>query len=129
MIVAALTLSVVAFVAVLRFAGAVTVARAAAATARDAAKVLRTPGLDDDAKEALSRRAAVELFMSFVRIAGIGLMAFGLSFAVVGLGAAAGLYDLAAAVALAGGWPFIAGASAAATLAWLLADRIARRFP
>jgi hypothetical protein len=127
MIVAALTLSVVGFVAVLRFAGAVTVARAAAATARDAAKVLRS-GLDDDEKEALSRRAAVELFMSFVRIAAIGLLALGLSFAVVGLGAAAGLYDLAAAVALAGGWPFIVGASAAATLAWVLIDRIARRF-
>jgi hypothetical protein len=129
MIVAALTLSVLAFVAVLRLTGAVTVARTAAATARDAARGLRTPGLEDDAKEALSRRAAVELFGSFVRIAGIGVLALGLSFAVVGLGAAAGLYDLAAAVALAGGWPFIVGASAAATLAWVLFDRIARRFP
>jgi hypothetical protein len=127
MILAALILSVAAFIVVLRLTGAVAMASRAAATARDAARALRSPGLGDAEKEALSRRAAAALFASFLKIAATGALALALSFAVVWLGAAAGLYDLAAAVAMAVGWPFLLGATAVGILAWLATGRIARR--
>jgi hypothetical protein len=129
MIVAALALSVAAFILVLRLAGTVAAATRAAATARDAARALRSPGLGDAEKEALSRRAAAALFASFLRIAATGLLALGLSLAVIWLGAAAGLYDLAAALTTAAGWPFLLGATAVVTLAWLVAGRLAGRVP
>jgi hypothetical protein len=129
MILAALILSVAAFVAVLRLTGVVTIASEAVTTARDATRALRASGLGDDEKEARSRQAAARLFASFARIAAIGVLALGLSGGVVWLGAAAGLYDLAAAAAVAGGWPFLLGASVAATLGWIVAERMARRTP
>jgi hypothetical protein len=129
MIVAALTLAVAAFTAVLRLTGVVAVAGRAAATARQAARVLRTPGLSDDVKEAHSRRAATALFGSFLRIAATGLVGLALSFALIWLGAAAGLYDLAAALRTAGSPAFLVGATVPATLAWVVSERIGRRTP
>jgi hypothetical protein len=126
MIVAALTVSVLAFVAVLRATGAVSIASAAAREARGASAILRSPVLSDLEKELRSRRAASRLFVAFLKIAGIGAVALAASFAIVWAGAASGFYALDDAVAVAGDWPFILGASAAATLAWLAADGFAR---
>lgn len=127
MILAALALSVLAFIAVLRLSGTVTVAGNAAAVARDAAAAMRSPGLTDEEKEARSRRAAVALFGAFLRIAAGSLAAIAASAAVVWAGAAAGFYRIEEAIAVATGWPFLVGASVAAVAAWIAADRLTRQ--
>jgi hypothetical protein len=127
MTVAALALAVAAFVAVLRLSGTVAVAGQAAATARQAARVLRTPGLADDVKEAHSRRAAAALFGSFVRIAAAGFAGLALSFALIWLGAASGLYELSAALRTAASPAFLLGATVLATLGWIATERLGRR--
>ena len=126
MIIAALTVSVFAFVAVLRVTGAVSIASEAAREARGAAEILRSPVLSDSEKESRSRRAASRLFGAFLKIATIGAAALATSFAIVCAGAALGQYALDDALTVAAGWPFILGASAAATLVWLASDGVAR---
>lgn len=128
MILLALGLSVAVFILVLRLTNAVVIARAAAATAREATASLRSPNLDDDAKEALSRRAAGTLFVAFLKIAAIGVVALALSFGLLWAGAAVGLYDFAAALEAGASWPFILGASVLATVGWIVAERT-RRVP
>lgn len=122
----ALVLSVLAFIAVLRLTKAVSIAREAVHMARDAAEVVRSPALSDEEKELRSRKAAVRLFGAFLKIGGIGAAALAASVAVVWAGSALGHYTLDEAMAVAAGWPFVLGASAAATLAWLAAYRFAR---
>lgn len=127
MVLIALMIALVAFAAVLRQARTLATASDAVAAAREAAAALARPDLDDATKEALSRRAAGRLFGSFLRIAAAGVVAFGLSLVVVWLGAAVGLYAFPAAMAMAVSLPFLLGASLAATLAWVLANRRTER--
>lgn len=126
MILAALAISVLAFIVVLRLSGAVTVAGGAVGVARDAAAVMRSPGVSDDEKEARSRRAAIALFGAFLRIAGGSIAALTASAAVIWAGSAAGFYRIEEAVAVATGWPFLIGASVAAVVLWIAADGVAR---
>jgi hypothetical protein len=129
MILLALGLSVAAFIVVLRLTGAVAIASAAVRTAQEATRSLRSPTLTDDEKEALSRRAAGSLFAGFLKIAVIGAAGFAASFAILWGGAAAGLYDLSAALETGASWPFILGATVLATVGWILAERRTRRLP
>ncbi len=127
MTIAALALALLVFVAVLRLGGAVREAGGAIEAARAAARDLSDPALDDAAKEAASRAAAGRLFGSFLRIAGIGTLACAAAFGLVWLGAAAGFYEIRAALDMAASWPFVILASVAAVVAWVAADRLAGR--
>lgn len=126
MTVAALVLGIVAFMAVLKFAGAAEVASDAIRTARSAIATMAAAGLPEAEKEARVRRASGRLFRSFLLIAGIALAALGAAAAVVWAGALAGAYRMDYAVEVGTGWPFLVLSSAAAVVAWVALDRLAR---
>ncbi|RAH97363.1 hypothetical protein DLJ53_29650 [Acuticoccus sediminis] len=127
MIVVMLTASILAFVAVLHFAGAAGLARDAASTAGGAAAVMRSRDIDDDEKERRIRIAAVRLFGSFLAITAVCVGAVAAAAAVVVLGSAFGLYRLAEAVEVGSGWPFILVSSIGMLLVWLLLRQSPRR--
>ncbi|SFH84255.1 sulfotransferase [Albimonas pacifica] len=127
MILAALLLSVLVFVAALRLTRVEPAARRTLATAREASAAMRDPTLDDDAKEALARRAAGRMLGAFAHLALAGAAALAAAGAVVWAGAQAGLYTLAGAEAVATGWPFLAGSTVFAILAWIAVSRLPRR--
>ncbi|MEQ8898365.1 MAG: sulfotransferase [Roseovarius sp.] len=129
MIVAALLLGLIAFIAVLRILRAEMVARRVASTAQTALRVMSDPDKTDDEKEREVRRASVRLLGLFFAIAGIGVAALGATVAVVWGGAQAGLYSIDAAIAVASGWPFLLGSSVGAVALWLALDRIGRKTP
>ncbi len=85
--------------------------------------------LTDDEKEARIRRSSVRMFGSFFAITGIGVAATGAAAVVVWAGAAAGLYTVAEAVALAVSWPFLIGCSIAAVALWVALDRVGGKKP
>ncbi|WP_085793014.1 sulfotransferase [Roseivivax jejudonensis] len=124
MIIAALSLGLIAFVGVLRILRAEAVARRIVTTAQDALQVISTPDLSDIEKERRVRRASLSLFARFLAIAGIGLASFAAAAAIVWGGAAAGLYGLDAAMSAAVGWPFLVGSTLCAVALWLALDRI-----
>ncbi len=121
---AALLLSLVAFIAVLRVLKAQEVATRILSTAQDSILVIADRDLTDEEKEARIRRSSARMFGSFFAIAGIGIAATGAAALVVWAGAAAGLYTVDEAVALAVSWPFLIGCSVAAVVLWLALDRI-----
>ena len=125
MIVAALIVAVLAFVAVLRVLDAAGAGGRALATARGATSTLRSPTLSDEEKERAARRAAAGLFQSFLVIALIGGAALAASAAVVWAGSAAGLYPLDALMATATDWPFLLASSVVGVAAWMATERLA----
>lgn len=127
MIVAALLLSVLVFVATLRLTRVEPAARRTLATAREASVAMRDPTLDDDAKETLARRAAGRMLGAFAHLALAGAAALAAAAALVWAGAQAGLYTLAEVEAVATGWPFLAGSTVFAILAWIAVSRLTRR--
>jgi hypothetical protein len=124
-IVAALILAVLAFVAVLRILDAAGASGRALSTVRAATTTLRSSTLSDDEKERAARRAAAGLFRSFVAITLICGAALAASAAVVWAGSAAGLYPLDALVATATDWPFLLASTVVGVAAWVATERLA----
>lgn len=125
MSVLALIVAVLVCVGLLRTLGAAEIAGSVVRTAQGAVATLSDTALSDAEKEAAARAAAARLFRAFVAIAVTGLVALAVPAVLVWAGAAAGLYSLEAAIALATGWPFLLGATAVAVAAWLLLERLA----
>lgn len=117
-VLAALLLGVAAFVMVLRGLGAQAVAGEVLRGARTSLSVMTDKEMDDAAKEAHLRRASLTMFRSFAVIFGIGALALALPAAIVWAGAALGAYGLDRAVAVAMGWPFLLGSTAAVLILW-----------
>ncbi|SFQ63708.1 Sulfotransferase family protein [Roseivivax halotolerans] len=124
MIIAALSLGLIAFVGVLRILQAEAVARQIVTTAQDALQVISNPDLSDIEKERKVRRASLSLFGRFLAIAGIGLASLVAAAAIVWSGSVAGLYGLDAAMSVAMGWPFLIGSTFCAIALWLTLDQI-----
>jgi hypothetical protein len=122
--VAALIAGVLVFVGLLKVLGAAETGAGALRTARGAAATLSDSGLGDDAKEAAARAAAATLFRSFLGLAAIALAAVGIPALLIWAGAAAGLYSLDQAVAVATGWPFLLGSTLLAVVSWIALERL-----
>lgn len=129
MSVAALLLGLLAFILVLRRLKAAQTAGDIIETTHGAIGVMTNPDLGDEETERQVRRASLELLGKFFRIAATCLAAFATSALLVWGGAFLGLYALDRAIAIAVGWPFILGSSAAAVVLWLGLDRLSRRPP
>lgn len=125
MIIAALILGLLAFVALLRVFDVGGIARRAIATARTATATLRDEALSDEQKERASREAAGGLFRSFLAISLIGCAACGVFLLLVWAGSAAGLYPLDAAFATAASWQFLVISMLVGTCAWVAMERLA----
>lgn len=126
MSVAALMLGLLAFISVLRIFNAAQVAGEVIETTQGAIGVMANTDLSDIEKETHMRRASLKLMGKFLWIASIGIAAFAASALLVWGGAALGFYALDRTIAIAVGWPFIIGSSAAAILLWLALDKTKR---
>lgn len=126
MILAALGLGLVAFVAVLRLTHAADVASRVVSTAFGSIEIISNADLSDDDKEARIRQASICLFKLFGLIACIGTAAIAAPAVILWGGSAIGLYDLDRAIAVAVSWPFLLGSTLFAVLLYFGLER--RRF-
>lgn len=122
----ALLIALAAFVVVLRVTGAEAAVTQSLATSRNAAAVIRAGDIDEDEKERRVRRAAGQLFGSFLRIAASAAASLIVPAAIVWAGAALGLWSIDRVVAIATGWPFLIGGSVAAVALWIGLNRMGR---
>lgn len=126
MSVAALVLGLFAFIVVLRVLDAQRVASGIIDTTQQAVSVMVSSDIADEDKEAQVRRASIKLLGGFFWITAIGAASLGASAFIVWGGAALGFYTVDHAIAVALGWPFILGSTAAAIALWIGLDRLRR---
>jgi hypothetical protein len=119
----ALTLGVAAFVALLKLMRAADIGGDALRVAHAAVATMSAAELSDDEKEVRVRRAAEQMLRSFLAIALIGIVALAVPVAIVWAGSALGLYTIERVIAVASGWSFLLGSSAAAVLLWVALSR------
>ncbi|MBY5934998.1 sulfotransferase [Tateyamaria omphalii] len=124
MSVAALCLGLVAFIAVLRILHAQQVAGGIVETTQHALAVMMNSDIADEDKEAQVQRASIKLLGGFFWITGIGAAAIGASVLIVWGGAVLGYYAVDQAIAVALGWPFLLGSTAAAIALWIGLDKL-----
>lgn len=120
MTVAAVALSAALFAAALRLSRIERVSADALAIARAALAVMRDAALDEEAKERLVQRRAVELVGKAALLTATGGAILALPFLLLLLFHAAGLAPLEDTLALAASWPMIALAAALGVAAWLV---------
>lgn len=118
-VLAALGLSLVAFIVTLRALRAEEVGSGVLLTARRAGAAMSARDLDDDEKERRMREASGRMLLGFLRIAGIGAAAVGAAFAILWAGAAIGFYTAAQVAETATSWPFLLVSTLAAIMLWL----------
>lgn len=117
---AAVALSAALFAAALRLSRIERVSADALAIARGALAVMRDPALDEEAKERLVQRRAVELVGKAALLTATGAAILALPFLLLLLFHAASLAPLGDTLALAASWPMIALAAALGAAAWLV---------
>lgn len=117
---AAVALSAALFAAALRLSRIERVSADALAIARAALAVMRDPALDEEAKERLVQRRAVELVGKAALLTATGAAILALPFLLLLLFHAADLAPLGDTLALAASWPMIALAAALGAAAWLV---------
>ena len=120
MTIAAVALSAALFAAALRLSRIERVSADALAIARGALAVMRDAALDEEAKERLVQRRAVELVGKAALLTAMGVAILALPFLLLLLFHAAGLAPLEDTLALAASWPMIALAAALGVAAWLV---------
>lgn len=117
---AAVVLSAALLAAALRLSRIERVSADALAIARDALAVMRDPALDEEAKERLVQRRAVELVGKAALLTATGVAIVALPFLLLLLFHAADLASLEDTLTLAASWPMIALAAALGVAAWLV---------
>lgn len=124
---------VVACLVVLAFLGAchalkiIAVARRTLATAREAARLMRDPALDDMTKEKAARQAAIGLFGGFLSITFRALIAVSISAAVLYAADVMRVVPAPVAIDRLESWEFIVATTLAMAAGYLVVARMLRR--
>lgn len=119
----AASLVVVVFIVVCVVLRLVPVAKEISATAAAALGAMRDQDLDDDAKEAAARRAAISLFGGFLSIIWRTAVAVLASFAVIYAADAVGIVPARSVTRRLESWEFVVGATVIVTSLYLLVVR------